>query len=528
MKFKLISLFIFLSFFSAKAQSFDEQAYKLNRMLNLIKTFYVDTVDEPKLVEEAITAMLKKLDPHSIYISKKEVQRMNEPLQGGFDGIGVQFNIFKDTLMVVGVIAGGPSEKLGIKAGDRIIIIDGDTVAGIGLQNSTVIKKLRGKKGTKVVVDILRRGVKKLLRFDITRDKIPIYSLDAAYMVDKKTAYIKLNRFAATSMKEFYKATDSLKRKGLKNIILDLRGNGGGYLRTAINLADEFLEKGEMVVYTEGTHQARQDYKATARGDFEKGRLVILVDEGSASASEIVSGAIQDHDRGVIIGRRTFSKGLVQRPFNLPDGSMVRLTVAHYYTPSGRCIQKPYNKGIKEYSRDVWNRYKNGELTNKDSIHFDEKLKYKTLKSKRTVYGGGGIMPDIFIPLDTTRLTDYYTKLRRKGILYQYTLDYIDKKRDSLLKAYPSFAKFKTSFVVTDAMLNTIKKTAEEKKILPKDTAEYQESINEIQLIIKSLIARDLWTTSNFYEIINVDDEVLKKAIEIISDKKKYEKQLRD
>jgi len=529
MKFKLI-LFLSIALLSAstKAQTFDEQAYKITRMLGLIKNFYVDTVNEPALVEDAIVAMLKKLDPHSIYISKEEVQRMNEPLQGGFDGIGIQFNIFRDTLMVVNVIAGGPSEKLGIKAGDRIIIIDNDTVAGIGLQNSTVIKRLRGKKGTHVIVKILRRGVKNLLEFDITRDKIPIYSLDAAYMLNKNTGYFKLNRFAATSMKEFYAATDSLEKKGLKNIILDLRGNGGGYLRTAINLADEFLGKGEMIVYTEGVHQARQNYKATAKGDFEKGRLVILVDEGSASASEIVSGAIQDHDRGVIIGRRTFSKGLVQRPFNLPDGSMVRLTVAHYYTPSGRCIQKPYNKGAKAYAEDVWHRYKNGELTNKDSIHFNEKLKYHTLKYKRTVYGGGGIMPDIFIPLDTNnRLTDYYTQLRRKGILYQYTLNYIDKKRDSLKMVYPYFDKFKKNFVVSDNMLNVIKKEAAAKKIIPKDTAEYQKSISDIQLIIKSLIARDLWSTSNFYEIINKDDKVLKKALEVISNKKEYENHIR-
>ncbi len=523
MKIRIAVLFLLFTSL-VNAQTFDEQAYKFTRMLGLIDNFYVDTVNKEKLVEDAIVSILKDLDPHSVYISKAEIKRMNEPLQGSFDGIGVQFNILNDTLMVVSPIAGGPSEKLGIRAGDRIVIIDGDTVAGVGLQNSTVVKKLRGKKGTKVVVDIVRRGEKDLLQFEIIRDKIPIYSLGAAYMIDKNTGYVKLNRFAATSMQEFHKAVDSLKQKNnFENLILDLRGNGGGYLKTAIDLADQFLDAGQMVVYTEGIHQPRQSYRATAAGSFSKGRLVVLVDEGSASASEIVTGSIQDWDRGIVVGRRSFGKGLVQRPFNLPDGSMVRLTVAHYYTPSGRCIQKSYKKGLEDYAEDLLHRYNNGELTNADSIHFPDSLKYKTLNLKRTVYGGGGIMPDVFIPLDTTRFTKYYSKMSRKGIIYQYVVSYMDKHRNELESKYPTFQNFKNNFKVSDEMFAEIRKATEAKKIEPKDSAEYIETKPDIDLLVRALLARDLWNTSEFYQIINETDKGLKEAIEIISDKKEYE-----
>ena len=526
MKIRFVLALLLTTIF-ANAQNFDEQAYKFTRMLGLIDNFYVDTVDKPQLVEKAIVGMLKELDPHSVYISQDEVKKMNEPLQGSFDGIGVQFNILNDTLMVVSPIAGGPSEKLGIRAGDRIVIIDGDTVAGVGLQNSTVVKKLRGKKGTKVVVDIVRQGEKELLQFEIIRDKIPIYSLDAAYMVNKNTGYVKLNRFAATSMVEFHKAIDSLKQNGFENLILDLRGNGGGYLKTAIDLADEFLEAGQMVVYTEGKHQPRQEYRATDKGSFSEGRVVVMVDEGSASASEIVSGAIQDWDRGLIIGRRSFGKGLVQRPFNLPDGSMVRLTVAHYYTPAGRCIQKSYTKGAEDYAEDLLHRYNNGELYNADSIHFPDSLRYETLNKKRTVYGGGGIMPDIFIPLDTTRFTKYYSKMSRKGILYQYVVAYMDKHRDELKVKYPEFQTFKSKFKVSEEMFAEIRKATEAKKIEPKDEEEYKETKADIELLIRALLARDIWNTSEFYEIINETDKGLKEAISIISSKKEYQKRFK-
>jgi len=518
---------LFLSLnLSLIAQTYDAQSAKFSRMLGLIDTYYVDTVDKPKLVEEAIVAMLQKLDPHSVYISKDEVAAMNEPLQGNFEGVGIQFNITNDTLMVVQTIAGGPSEKLGIRAGDRIVIIDKDTVAGVGLQNSQVVKKLRGAKGTKVTVFIVRQGEKQLLEFEIIRDKIPIYSLDAAYIIADQTAYIKLNRFAATTMDEFRKAVDSLKRTGFENLILDLRGNGGGYLNTAFELADEFLESGRLVVYTEGVHQSKKVYEASSSGNFDKGRVIVLVDEGSASASEIVSGAIQDWDRGLVIGRKTFGKGLVQQPFNLTDGSMVRLTVARYYTPSGRCIQKNYEDGLEDYAADIVKRYNNGELTNADSIHFPDSLKYKTLVNKRTVYGGGGIMPDVFVPLDTTIYTDYYKAMSRKGIIYQYVVEYIDAHRTELSQKYPDFNTFNQNFVVDTSMYQAIKNRAEAKKITPKDEAEFENTKSEMSLLIKSLLARDLWNTNEFYMVLNSADETLKQAVQIVTDKKAYQNRL--
>ncbi|RLD55484.1 MAG: peptidase S41, partial [Bacteroidetes bacterium] len=350
-----------------------------------------------------------------------------------------------------------------------------------------------------------------------------------AYMVTKNTGYVKLNRFAATSMTEFHKAVDSLKQNGFENLILDLRGNGGGYLKTAISLADEFLEAGQMVVYTEGTHQPRESYRATDKGSFSTGRVIVMVDEGSASASEIVSGAIQDWDRGIIVGRRSFGKGLVQRPFNLPDGSMVRLTVAHYYTPAGRCIQKSYTKGAEDYAEDLLHRYNNGELMNADSIHFPDSLKYETLTKKRTVYGGGGIMPDVFIPLDTTKkFTEYYRKMSRKGIIYQYLVAYMDKNREEIKQKFPDFTTFKTDFKVDDKMFAGIKAASEKKEIEPKDSTEYEDSKNDIELLVRALLARDIWNTSEFYEVINEKDEGLKTAVEIISDKKKYQKHFKN
>ncbi len=520
----LIIIILYVSF-NITAQIIDDQSFKFSRVLSLINTYYVDTVNDNKLVEDAIIAMLKDLDPHSIYISKKEVKEMNEPLEGNFEGVGIQFNILNDTLMVVATIPGGPSEKVGMLAGDRIIYIDTAMVAGVGLKNSTVFKKLRGKKGTIVNLKVKRRNVKKLLDFTIVRDKIPIYSLDAAYMVKKDIGYVKLNRFAATSMKELMPAFNKLKKQGAKNIILDLRGNGGGYLNIALSLADQFIEKDKLLLFTKGINSPQNTYNSTENTSFAKGRVVVLVDEGSASASEIVTGAIQDWDRGLVIGRRTFGKGLVQRPFNLPDGSMMRLTIARYYTPSGRCIQKPYNKGIKAYSMDIINRYNSGQLTDADSIHFPDSLKYKTLKYKRTVYGGGGIMPDIFVPLDTTKVTDYYAEIRRKGIINKISIEYIDENRESLKEKYKTFKEFDKNFNVDKNIIDKLV-TEAEKQGIKKNTEQLNKSLSDIKMILKALIARDLFDTSEFYQIVNKTDKTFQKAVEVISDKKLYEQKI--
>ena len=424
----LLILSVFAASMSAQRGN-NIDARKLQLALYAISNLYVDSTSETKLVEDAIVGMLEKLDPHSTYTDPEETKEMTEPLQGNFDGIGIQFNMLTDTLYVIQVIPGGPSEKVGLMAGDRIIMVDDTLIAGVKMKNTDVMKRLRGPKNTEVRVKVLRGGVPDLIEFKITRGKIPVYSLDAAYMADKTTGYIKLNRFAASSADEFREALEKLKKQGMKNLILDLQGNGGGYLNIAIDLADEFLGKDKLIVYTEGNKQPREEAKSSARGGFEEGRLVVLVDETSASASEIVTGAIQDWDRGVVVGRRTFGKGLVQRPIDLPDGSMIRLTIARYYTPSGRCIQKPYDKtanpdgtlsgenNLEKYNQELIDRFNHGELMHADSIHFPDSLKYQTKKLARTVYGGGGIMPDFFVPIDTTQYTDYHRNIVAKGVV---------------------------------------------------------------------------------------------------------------
>ena len=513
--------FLTLSFLS-NAQNFTEQSLKFNKALSFIDMFYVDTINQKQLVEEAIVSMLKDLDPHSVYISPEEVREMNEPLQGNFEGVGIQFSIQEDTIIVVSPISGGPSEKLGIRPGDRIVKINDKVMAGIGVKNKDVFDKLRGAKGTKVKMSIFRKGEKELIEYEVTRDKIPIFSIDAAYMIDNEIGYIKLSRFSATSMDEFTKALNTLKTKNVKSLILDLRNNGGGYLNIAIDLADQFLNDNKMIVFTEGRNSPRADYKSTKKGDFENGKLVVLVDEGSASASEIVSGAIQDWDRGIILGRRSFGKGLVQRPFTFPDNSMIRLTIARYYTPTGRSIQKPY-EDAKEYSKDLINRYNKGELSNKDSIHFPESLKYKTLLNQRTVYGGGGIMPDLFIPLDTTKFTDYYRNLLRKGTINKFTFNYIDKNRASLTSQYTDFKVYNKTFEVSDKMIEELNILAEKDKVTVKPE-ELEKSKGDIKLQIKALIARDLWDTSEYFEVINPSYDDFNKAVELIKDDKAYKK----
>ena len=494
-----------------------EQRLKFDDVLNYMETKYVDSVDLEPLLEEAVRTMVQELDPHSEYMTKEEYEKMNEPLKGNFEGIGIQFNIIKDTIAVVSPIAGGPSEALGIRSGDKIVTIEDSTVAGIGITNRDVIDKLRGDKGTKVNVGIFRRGEKELLSFEITRDKIPIFSIDASYMLTPETGYIKLNRFSHTSMDEYHEAMTGLLASGMKNLVFDLRGNSGGYLNTAIDLADEFLHSNDLVVYTEGFSSPRRENRASSGGRFESGKLVMLIDEGSASASEIVSGAIQDHDRGLVIGRRSFGKGLVQRPYTLRDGSVLKLTTARYYTPSGRCIQRPYDEGEEEYRRENLRRSDSGELFHEDSIQFDESQKFKT-DNKRTVYGGGGVMPDIFIPLDTTESSDFFSDLWRKGVFNQFANVYVDVHREELNKRFAEFEAFNKEFEIDDSVMAEFLAMAEEEGV-EKDEEGLKISGNRIQIRLKALIARTLWTTAEFYQVVNGSDPAVQKAISSIEDK---------
>ena len=495
---------------------------KYSTLLFLINNFYVDTLNMPQVVEKAIVATLKDLDPHSAYISKKDVEKAEEPLVGSFEGIGVTFQLFKDTILVIAPVPGGPSDKVGILAGDKIIKVNGENAFGPKITNEWVMKHLRGKKDTKVNVGIYRKGISHLLDFTIVRDKIPLKSLDAAFMLNRKTGYIKLNRFARTSVDEFDRAADSLKRLGMKNLIFDLRGNSGGYLSAAQGIADEFLPDGKLIVYTKGVHSPRRELKATAKGDFENGKLIVLINEGSASASEIVSGALQDWDRALLIGRRSFGKGLVQRPFRLPDGSVVRLTVAKYFTPSGRWIQKPYNHGVEAYYDDLEERMKHGELIHPDSIHFPDSLKFHTADG-RVVYGGGGIMPDIFVPWDSARYDEMYANLVRKGVFNTFVNEYLDKNRTALHKKYSGISDFQRHFQFSDEsfaeFLNDAKNVG-----IKLDDKTLAEKKAFIRLQIKALVARDLFDQNAYFEITAPMDHGINKALQIMKDKHAFEK----
>lgn len=492
---------------------------KLNFAEQVIERFYVEEVDGDTIVTEAIKAMLKTLDPHSSYSSPEETKELSEPLEGKFSGIGIQFNMSTDTVYVIQTISGGPSEKVGIRPGDRIIMADDSVIAGKKLPNSAVMKMLRGEKGSQVRLGVKRGKEPELIEFIVTRDDIPLNSVDGVYMASPEVGYIRLTRFAESSAEEVEKAIHQLKAQGMKSLILDLQGNGGGYLGSAFGIASMFLENGDMVVYTQGRNSEPQYMRVRETAPLFDGPVAVLIDQYSASASEIVAGALQDNDRAIIVGRRSFGKGLVQRPFQLPDGSMIRLTVSRYYTPSGRCIQKPYDKGhSEEYRLDLLNRYESGELWSADSIHFDENQKFSTLKKGRTVYGGGGIMPDEFVPVDTSYYSPLYRNIVAKSILPLYTLGYVDDNRETLMKKYPTEDDFFNDFNVTEDMIGQIIAKAKDEDIEIVEE-ELETSRPLIKAIVKGQLANDLYKNGNYIRAVNGFNPTYVRALEIISDK---------
>lgn len=508
----------------SRSNSASRQQQKLLMVENIVNNLYVDNVDEEKIVENAVRGILENLDPHSSYSTKEETTSSQETMQGSFSGIGIQFNMQKDTLYVVQTIAGGPSEKVGILPGDRFIAVDDSIIAGRKLKNTDIMKRLRGPKGTKVNIKVKRGSNAELLEFRITRDDIPLNSIDAVYMADGKTGYIRLSRFAATSYKEFKDAITKLKKQGMQQLILDLTDNGGGYMQIAAQIANEMLNRGNLIVYTQGRKSPRQNLNADGSGTFQTQKVVVMINQFSASASEILSGAVQDWDRGVVVGRRSFGKGLVQREFLLPDSSSFRLTIARYYTPSGRNIQKPYVKGDREdYDKDIIDRYNHGELQSADSIHFADSLKHTTLRLHRTVYGGGGIMPDVFVPLDTTQYTDYHRRLVAKGIIPQFALRYVDKNRADLKAQYPDAQKFIKEFTVTDEMLNNLVDAGKAEKV-DFDKSQFAKSKEMLRTFVKAAIANDLFSTGAYFQIVNEQNDIYKEALSIINDDARYRK----
>ena len=486
---------------------------EFDEILNYVQAKYVDTVNVEQFTDRAFNRALHELDPHSSYISPSELQDVEESLQGNFDGIGVEFSIVKDTLVVITPIAGGPSEALGIRAGDKIVKINDSTA--VKLDNEQIVKKLRGIRGTKVKVSIYRKGVPELLDFTITRDKIPLVSVDAGYMMDNQVGYIKVNRFSATTYEEFMTKLAALKESGMTKLILDLRQNPGGFLNAAVDIADEFLPGQSLIVYTEGRTYKRKDYKAGRDGLFEQGDLVVLVDEGSASASEIVSGAVQDWDRGEIIGRRSFGKGLVQEQYDLSNGGALRLTVARYHTPSGRCIQKSYEDGIDAYEEDLEHRYEDGELENPDSVSAKQKIDssqvFKTKIKGRKVYGGGGISPDISVPLE--KLSSAFVA-RARGVVPQFVYNYYSNHQPEF-KQYATVDAFAKNFTISNAMFDEYEKTVKtELKIL--DEKQLNANRGLIETTMKAYFARQLWGNDGFYPIINKEDKTLQKAYQTI------------
>ncbi len=492
--------------------------HKLILAQSAITQLYVEGVNDSVLVEDAIKGMLENLDPHSSYTPAKEVKALTEPLEGNFEGIGIQYNLLDDTLIVIQPVSGGPSEKVGIVAGDRIITVDDSTIAGRKLTTTDIQRLLRGPKGSKVNLGVMRLGVSGIQSFTVVRDKIPVFSIDAKYMVDPTTGYIRINNFGATTHEEFVTAVNELKAKGMTDLIVDLQSNGGGYLQAAVEISNEFLSAGDMIVFTEGRAMSRRDYRANGSGILKSGKVVVLTDSYTASASEILSGAIQDNDRGIIIGRRTFGKGLVQRPIELPDGSLIRLTTAHYYSPSGRCIQRPYEKGNRQqYDREILTRLNSGELAHEDSIHFVDSLKYTTLKNHRTVYGGGGIMPDIYVPLDTTDITPLYRELIAKSCVTQTCIKYVEKNRKSLLKRYETFEDYRDNFTIGDDVMKLLLQHADKAKVEYNDTT-LSASRRMLDIQLKALIARDLWDMNQYYQISNLNNNIYLRAVAAIKE----------
>lgn len=519
----ILTLFFAFAVVSVSAQQYQRQSDE-TPLINLqiaeamIKNNYVDSVNESKLVEDGIRGMLEKLDPHSTYTTAKETKALTEPLEGSFEGIGVQFNIVQDTLLVIQTITNGPSEKVGILPGDRIVSVNDTAIAGVKMDRNEVVRRLRGPKGTRVRLGIVRRGIPGKLVFVVTRDKIPVKTIDAVYMIRPNVGYIRIGSFGATTYQEFMEGVTRLKKQGMQDLVLDLQDNGGGYLMAAVGVANEFLKRNDLVVYTQGRASKRDEFRANGNGRLLDGKVVVLVNEFSASAAEIVTGAIQDQDRGSVVGRRTFGKGLVQRPIPFRDGSMIRLTIAHYYTPSGRCIQKPYQKGdIESYERELDNRYKRGELYSADSIHFADSLKYQTLRQHRTVYGGGGIMPDYFVPLDTLQFTRFHRMLNAKSIIINANLRYVDNNRKTLKNRYKTFDDFNTRFTVPLSQIDAILKEGEAQQIKPKDQAELKRTLPLLRIQLKALVARDLWDMDEYFQIMNETNHVVRKALEVLS-----------
>ncbi len=500
----------------AKVSGYNPQYFqitKLNGILNFVKAEYVDSVDLKNLEEAAIPAILSQLDPHSIYIPALDVARVNEPLEGNFEGIGVSFNMPNDTIVIISVIPRGPSEKVGILAGDRIVKIEDEIVAGLNINSDDIVKKLKGPRGTKVVIGVKRKSVDEILYFTITRDKIPLYSVDVSYMANDSTGFIKISKFARTTYNEFMEALEDLKSKGMTQLILDLRGNSGGYLDAATNIANQFLPEGALIVYTEGRAHGRENTLTNGAGEFQQGKILILIDEWSASASEIIAGAIQDNDRGIIMGRRSFGKGLVQEPLVLSDGSVIRLTIARYYTPTGRCIQKSYSNGNDDYYMDLHSRYINGEFMEADSIQFADSLKFVTPGGK-VVYGGGGIMPDVFVPIDTIGITNYFRQVRNKGLMYRFAFEYVDKNRAKLID-YPN-AEDIEAFLDSQNLLASFVDYASENGV-PRNAKDLLESKHIIHTEIKAYIARNIIDNKGFYPIWNNIDYTFNQAIEYLS-----------